>query len=219
MLQGGSEVEYPGEEFIASFDTAAKAISCALSIKDDLSEKDAETAGIRIAINGGEPIEKSNHLFGDVINFAQTLCAISNSSQIALSTNAKSLASHDVLQKKKDRFFTLTQPEEDLAKELFSQLESKYSDPAFDIPEFSHSMAMSQAQLYRKITALSGLSGNHLLKDFRLEKAKDLLRKQRHSISQITFETGFSSPSYFTKCFKEKYGLLPNEYLELVKNA
>jgi transcriptional regulator GlxA family with amidase domain len=80
-------------------------------------------------------------------------------------------------------------------------------------------MAMSQAQLYRKITALSGLSGNHLLKDFRLEKAKDLLRKQRHSISQITFETGFSSPSYFTKCFKEKYGLLPNEYLELVKNA
>jgi transcriptional regulator GlxA family with amidase domain len=54
------------------------------------------------------------------------------------------------------------------------------------------------------------------LKDFRLEKAKELLKKKRYSVSQITFESGFTSPSYFTKCFKKKYGLLPMEYVDML---
>jgi AraC-like DNA-binding protein len=77
-------------------------------------------------------------------------------------------------------------------------------------------MAMSKSQLYRKCISLTGLSPNILLKEFRLEKAKDLMKKQHYSISQITFESGFTSPSYFTKCFKQKYGLLPMAYIELL---
>ena len=76
---------------------------------------------------------------------------------------------------------------------------------------------MSKSQLYRKTIDLTGLSPNILLKEFRLEKAKELLRRKRYSISQITFDTGFTSPSYFTKCFKNKYGLLPMGYVELLK--
>jgi AraC-like DNA-binding protein len=55
------------------------------------------------------------------------------------------------------------------------------------------------------------------LKDFRLEKAKGLMKKQHYNISQITFDSGFASPSYFTKCFKKKYGLLPMAYLDLLR--
>jgi AraC-like DNA-binding protein len=77
-------------------------------------------------------------------------------------------------------------------------------------------MAMSNSQLYRKTIQLTGMSPNILLKDFRLEKAKELMKKQHYSIAQITFDSGFTSPSYFTKCFKKKYGLLPMAYLELL---
>jgi len=77
-------------------------------------------------------------------------------------------------------------------------------------------MAMSKSQLYRKTVALTGLSPNILLKEFRLEKAKELMKKQHYTISQITFDSGFTSPSYFTKCFKKKFGLLPMDYLQLL---
>ena len=77
-------------------------------------------------------------------------------------------------------------------------------------------MAMSQSQLYRKTIELTGLSPNVFLKEFRLEKAKELMSKQRYSISQITYDAGFTSPSYFTKCFKKNYGLLPMAHLDLL---
>jgi AraC-like DNA-binding protein len=77
-------------------------------------------------------------------------------------------------------------------------------------------MAMSKSQLYRKTISLTGLSPNLLLKEFRLEKAKELMKKQHYNIAQITFDSGFTSASYFTKCFKRKYGLLPMAYLDLL---
>ena len=88
--------------------------------------------------------------------------------------------------------------------------------PDYSVDDFAKDMAMSQSQLYRKTTELFNLSPNLLMKEFRLEKAKELLKKQRYTISQITFVSGFTSPSYFTKCFKSKYGLLPMEYIDLL---
>jgi AraC-like DNA-binding protein len=75
---------------------------------------------------------------------------------------------------------------------------------------------MSSSQLYRKTVALTNLPPNLLVKDFRLQKAKELMRKQYYNIAQITFDSGFTSASYFTKCFKKKFGLLPMTYLELL---
>jgi AraC-like DNA-binding protein len=85
------------------------------------------------------------------------------------------------------------------------------------VDDYCKEMAMSTSQLYRKTVALTGLSPNLLLKEFRLEKAKEMMKKQHYSISQITFDSGFTSPSYFTKCFKQKYGLLPMNYIELLQ--
>src|SRR6185436_9176873 len=212
---GGSEVEHGGNGFIVSFTSAAKAVSCALAIQKDLPGTDANVLDLRIAVSGGEPIEKSNKLFGDAIQFANYLCSITNNSKIAIASNVKEMVLKDHLQNKADRFLSLSQQEEDFLRSLFNKLEEKWQDPDFDIPEYCQAMAMSQSQLYRKTTALTGMSCNVLLKDLRLEKAKELMKKQKFSVSQITFESGFTSPSYFTKCFKKKYGLLPMSYIDL----
>jgi len=214
--QEGSEVEHGGEGFIVSFTSAAKAVACALAIQKDIQRSNLKDIGLKIAINAGEPIEKSNKLFGDTIHFANHLCSIANDSQIAVASVVKELVSRDQLQHKGNGFITLSPPDETLLELLFNKLEEKWQDPDFDIDEYCQSTAMSTSQLYRKTISLTGLSPNLLLKEFRLEKAKELKKKQRYNISQITFDSGFTSPSYFTKCFKKKYGLLPMAYIDLL---
>ncbi len=127
-----------------------------------------------------------------------------------------SLARKKEKQNRENNFLTLAPQDEALLELLFNKLEKNWQNPDFDIDDYCHEMAMSKSQLYRKTITLTGLSPNLLLKEFRLEKAKELMKKQYFNISQITFDSGFTSPSYFTKCFKKKYGLLPMSYIELL---
>ncbi|MGI8598772.1 MAG: nickel-binding protein [Chitinophagaceae bacterium] len=214
---GGSDVEHPGAGYIISFASAGKAVSCALSIHNEIPEKDAEKLELKISINGGEPIEKSNKLFGDTIQKAQYMCAIAKYFQVAMASTVKELVLKDHFQNKENKFLTLSPQDEAFLTQLFNTLEEKWQDADFNFDDYSQAMAMSKSQLYRKTISLTGLSPNIFLKEYRLEKAKELLRKKTYNISQITFNSGFTSPSYFTKCFKTKYGLLPHDYLDLVQ--
>ena len=210
----GSEVEHGGAGFIISFSSAAKAVSCALSIQKEMSVLEPDLTNFRLAINGGFPVAKTNSLFGDTIQFAEYLCMIAKNCQAAIASSVKELVSRDHLQNAGKNFSTLWPQDEKILELLFGKLEENFKDPDFDIADYCHGMAMSKSQLYRKTIALTGLSPNQLLKEFRLEKAKLLMKKKHDNISDITFDTGFTSPSYFTKCFKKKYGLLPMAYVD-----
>jgi len=212
----GREVEQGGDSFIISFTSAAKAVSCAITILEEFKSNNLDTLGLKIGINSGEPVENSDSLFGDTIHLAGCMCDIAKNMQLAISSNVKELVAKDHQLNGRKNLLTLAPQDESFLQLLFSKLNESWQDPDFDIDDYSRAMAVSKSQLYRKTISLTGLSPNQLLKEFRLEKAKDLMKKQRHNISQITFETGFSSPSYFTKCFKKKYNLLPMAYLDLL---
>jgi AraC-like DNA-binding protein len=213
---GGREVECGGSGFIISFASATKAVYCAFSIQEEMTVTDADILEFKMSINSGEPIEKSNNLFGDTIHLAEHMCAIAKYFRVALASSVKELVSKDYLPHNGNHFLTLAPQDEALLESLFNKLEKNWQDPDFDMEDYCHEMAMSKSQLYRKTIALTGLSPNLLLKEFRLEKAKELMKKQFYNISQVTFDSGFTSPSYFTKCFKKKYGLLPMSYMELL---
>jgi len=218
-IHNGSEAEHGGEGFVVSFVSVSDAAACALAIKNDMPAKDAALIDFKMALNGGEPVEKSNTLFGDTIQQGRYFCTLTTPGIIFVAGKIKDLVSKELLHVKKEHFFAISLPDEDFIRSLYAQLEEKYNDTGFDVPEYAKALSMSQPQLYRKTIALTGQSCNTLLKDFRLKKAREMLRTQRYSISQATFETGFTSPSYFTKCFKLGYGLLPMEYIELLKKA
>jgi AraC-like DNA-binding protein len=211
---GGSEVETVGSGFVLSFSSASKAIACASAILNATEPGEAERIGFRMSMQGGEPIEKSSQLFGDTLQRAHHLGHIARHGSVVISDKVRQLLSKEHNRDEKN-VVTLSPQDEGLVEAIFSSLEANWSQPDFDVEEYGQSMAMSKSQLYRKCIALTGVSPNILLKDFRLEKARELMKKQQFSISQITFESGFSSPSYFTKCFKKKYGLLPLRYVEL----
>ncbi|HRO46505.1 nickel-binding protein [Agriterribacter sp.] len=216
-VHGGSEAEHSGYGLIASFTSAYQALNCALTMQKDVQAQETDALEFRISISGGEPVESNSKLFGDSIQFASHLCAITDHHHIALSSNVKELlVSYEHYQKNRHNLMNLAPPEEKFLKSLFSILEKQSQLSEFGIKDYCHFFAMSQSQVYRKIIKLTGLSFNTFLMEYRLQQAKERMKKQCYSISQITFDSGFTSPSYFTKCFKRKFGLLPKAYIDLV---
>jgi AraC-like DNA-binding protein len=213
---GGREVEHEGSGFVVSFASASDAVACALSIRKEMPGPILAQLDLRLAVNAGEPVERSDHLFGDTVQFASNMCRIAKEGKIAITSPVKELIADDVFQKERQYFLNLLPQDEHLLKLLFSKLEENWQDADFDLAGYCDATAMSSSQLYRKTIALTNLPPNSLLKDFRLQKAKDLMRKRHYNIAQITFDSGFTSASYFTKCFKKKYGLLPMAYVELL---
>lgn len=86
------------------------------------------------------------------------------------------------------------------------------SNPDFSIEEFHREMGYSRMQLHRKLKSIAGHSATEFIRLVRLKKAALLLEKGHDQVAQVAYDTGFSSPSYFTKCFREVYGLTPSEY-------
>lgn len=93
-------------------------------------------------------------------------------------------------------------------------IEENLTDSELSVEDLGSKMGLSRVQLYRKIKALTNYSPNELLRIARLKKAASLLASSEKTISEITYEVGFSSPSYFTKCYKEYFGESPTEFLK-----
>jgi AraC-like DNA-binding protein len=215
-LHEGREVEEKGHGFISSFKSATKAVACALAVNKQISETTGESIHFKIGISAGEPVANSEVLFGDAVQIARNMCGINKKHPILISSQVEELVSQEFIPERRKKIHTLTPHDESLLNQLYQQMEEHWMNPAFNVAEFCDVMAMSKSQLYRKTMSLCGTSTVLLLKDFRLEKAKELMKKQRYNISEITFASGFASPSYFTKCFKKKYGLLPMVYVDLL---
>lgn len=95
--------------------------------------------------------------------------------------------------------------------QLYSLLEAHLNDPEFGIEQMMAALGMSRTNLFRKVKALTDLSANDLLRNYRLKRAAQLLRAG-HSVAQTAYQVGFSSPAYFSKCFRELYQLTPREF-------
>ena len=81
----------------------------------------------------------------------------------------------------------------------------------FGVEDISSKVGLSRVQLYRKVKAITGTSVVDLLRRARLQEAQKLLTDTNKSISEIAYEVGFSSPSCFTKCYKDEYDTLPGD--------
>lgn len=89
--------------------------------------------------------------------------------------------------------------------------EKHIEDSDYSIEQFAKELGVSRAQLFRKIKKESGSSPNDLFQAMRLEKAKQLLQAGNMDIAEIAYAVGFSSPSYFSKCYKDRFGRVPSD--------
>ena len=91
-------------------------------------------------------------------------------------------------------------------------IEEKMADPYFGSEEFAKEMGLSQTRLYRKLISLTGYSSNDFIRRMRLQRAAELLQKQVGNVSEVAYQVGFNSLSYFAKCFREFHNYTPREY-------
>ena len=90
---------------------------------------------------------------------------------------------------------------------------NQLSDEQLSVESLAEEIGMSRVQLYRKVSALTGMSVNEMIRKLRLQKAAQLLGQEWGPVSQVAYEVGFSNLSYFSKVFKEEFGTLPSEYV------
>ena len=115
-----------------------------------------------------------------------------------------------------DKAITDTAPLADTDKGFVEKLreliDKNISNADFSVEDMGDGIGFSRVQLYRKAKALTGYTPNELLRIARLNKANAIIKTSTEkSISEIAYEVGFSSPSYFTKCYKEFFGENPTE--------
>ena len=111
------------------------------------------------------------------------------------------------------------EPMEAVAQSAESQFVEKFrtiiqgnlGNSDLNVETISHEMGISRAQLYRKIKSITGISPNDIIREARMKRADRLLETTDKSVSEIAYEVGFSSPSYFTKCYREFFGRTPNK--------
>ncbi len=90
-------------------------------------------------------------------------------------------------------------------------IEKNLGDSDFGVEQLGDMIGMSRAQLYRKTKALTNYSPVELIRNTRLKKAQQMLAQGDETIAQVAYSVGFTAPSYFTKCYKDYFGEMPNE--------
>lgn len=112
---------------------------------------------------------------------------------------------------------TLGKIEQQFITDFTQYVENSIANPELNIDEIADALGLSRSNLYRKIKSLTDYSPNELIRTIRVKYAKQLLNSKAKSISEVAYEVGFSSPSYFAKCFKDFYNESPTEYLERIR--
>ncbi len=105
----------------------------------------------------------------------------------------------------------LNPTENDFLKKLTEIVEKNLSNEKFGVSELANEVAMSRSNLLRKIKKLTDLSVSQFIRQIRLQHAMEMLKQESSSVSEISYQVGFSSVSYFIKCFRDFYGFPPGE--------
>jgi AraC-like DNA-binding protein len=202
-----------------SFDSISQSIEAAQEVLCEVENRSKSKAGkvhkMRIGIAVSSSMIRQSCVLKEAVKLAVQLCFIAGPNQILASSAVREHLNSEDLQ----RFLTtnnlkiLILKDEQFLIRLMDILENDYGKD-LKIGEICSRMGESRSQLYRKITEITRLSPIELISGFRLKKAVELLDQRNGSnISQVAYETGFNSLSYFSRQFKSRYGIVPSAYI------
>lgn len=210
----GKEVRTSGfDNIVAVFETPEKVLQCAREIqKEFLNEhKSTTTKAVDIIFNMGisvgQPLTEKEGFFKEAIRMSRRLCVIAGENEIITSKLFEELCDANETIKKHINFRTINTSEQEFLDTMLNVVEDHISNHEFGVDYLSRDMGVSRPQLYRKVTAITGRSPVTFIRDIRLNKALALIKENKYNLSEIALEIGYNSPSYFSKCFRDKYGV------------
>jgi AraC-like DNA-binding protein len=102
----------------------------------------------------------------------------------------------------------------ELLSKLISIIEENMHETEFGVKTLADGAGLSRMQLYRKLKALVNKTPHEMINAFRMERAAQILVQKQMTVSEVAYEVGFNTPKYFSRCFKEQFGVLPTEYVK-----
>ncbi|WP_372934023.1 nickel-binding protein [Mariniphaga sediminis] len=217
----GRVVNQTSDYFLVSFESVSHAINCAVQVQTDFNQwkeqNKLDNIELKTGLSAGVPVTDKESVFEDTIQRAERLYYISRA-KIVITNEVKELyqSENQNISFQPDIISPISPNDEDLLHNLMDYMESIWTKHSFHSNDLSKELNLSKSNLYRKMTSITGESPNAFIKEFRLNKALSYIRSKKGNISEIAYETGFGSPSYFTKCFQQKYGVSPTDYLHLL---
>jgi len=113
---------------------------------------------------------------------------------------------------------TIMTSDEKFLNRCLKVVEDNMEDPSFGVEELSAGVGVSKAQLYRKLSSITGQSSIQFIRSIRLKRAAQLLQQDASSVSNVMYMVGFNNLSYFSKLFKEEFGCMPRDYVKKQSN-
>ncbi len=210
----GKEVRTEGyDSIIAVFKIPENALRCAHKIQDEflkyrkVKSPDKDDFAFNMGISVGQPLTEREGFFVEAIRMSHRLCLIAGENEIITPRLFEELCEVNATIKKHVSLRAIKPSEQEFLDHLLDIVENHISDHEFGVDYLSRDMGISRTQLYRKVTAVTGRSPVAFIRDIRLNKALSLIKENKYNLSEIALEIGYNSPSYFTKCFREKYGV------------
>lgn len=108
----------------------------------------------------------------------------------------------------------ITSLDEKLIENAIKYVEANISRSDLSVEELSHELGMSRVHLYKKLLQITGKTPIEFIRVIRLKRAAQLLRESQQNVSEIAYQLGFNNPKYFSKYFKDEFGVLPSVYQE-----
>ncbi len=213
----GSIVKQKLDYFLTSFDSVTNAVLCAIEIQKALNLVDKNMYGSEIkcsiGLSAGVPVTEKEGIFEHTVKMAERLCDVVKG-QIIMSNEVKDLYESENLNISIDKKIVqvLSPIDEKFLNLLMDYIEKEWNNTTLNVARLTKDLRYSKSNLNRRMNLITGKSPNTFIKEYRLIKAVKLLYNQVLNISEIAFETGFNSPAYFTKEFKNKFGLSPTNF-------
>ena len=108
---------------------------------------------------------------------------------------------------------TLISPyDKELVEKIVKHIKENIGDTTLSVESIAQEMGLSRSALFKKIKTLTGLAPIELIKNIRIQQAVALIEEGKQNLTQIAYTTGFNDSHYFSKCFKQMYGMTPSEY-------
>jgi AraC-like DNA-binding protein len=207
-------------EYLLSFNSVTHALEFALALQEyyNLFNTSANSIKIEIqtGISAGVPVTKNSNLFGDTVDTARILSKLSKPGIVNISAKIKDFYKGQFPDKINSISYFRVYPEreEDFLQKLMNTIQDSIQSEEYKLDHICKKMGLSKSNLYRKIVSLTGYSPNDFIMELRLQKSVEWMHQRKSNISETSYELGFSNPSYFSKCFKMRFGILPAEFLK-----
>jgi len=213
----GHIIPNPQDYFLVSFDSVSNALSCAISIQkkasgfSDLLEH--KIAAITSHLLGKD----SMYLFEEAKNTLDRIKRAGDQKVIYVDEKTHSIWKKNADSSKFDLhdFQVLNESDLNTTEKLFDLLDSQLTDSNFGVDQMCRALGWSKATAYRTTIRLFNKSPIDLIRELRFQNALDLLNSKSMTMSEIAYESGFSSPGYFSRSFKERFGIPPKSYINI----